>query len=649
MQNNLDPTQPNTLNQPNQNGLQHDAVQQQQQQQQFQQQLQQPVEPGPQFQPGNQFPANNMKKKFPTVKVIIGAAVLGVVAALIFIIPAIFNNLSNSTLASDNVLEPIFKTDSFFLEKDNKYALVDFKNEKRLTEYEFTSVTPFIYGTALVSKDREHGIIKDDGSMLVDFSTDIIVRSGTLYGVNSGPDRWIIDYKGNNLLEGYSLVSTSSTNANRLDSRDININPIVQGEDGVSLMSLDGKTEILKFNDSSRVRVSDNYNYGNYTTIRTNSLTAIINNRDKKLVSSVDLNDGQRLVFRASSDFVNNGGSYSHGLFKDVFVAKLDTAGYGSSGLLGQSVNNIVSGETMNVGDQFVIRGSEVVYSKTGDECNELYTVVFPGSGSEDVVCRKVPRISSSTDKKNTYSVLGSDGSQIAEGIQFYDAKNYIALGSDGESLEFYVDGSKVHTQESPESAVAVSAEEQNTRPFFWSSNADHRYYVVAERYSTIFDKSYSGRLVLYNLDGSVADTHDLSGAASYTATANYDTEREEIFFSSNDLGRYKVQEGKLTLVQPSDDDPITKYDMKYEAGPLYGGYQYVGGVRYDGLYSSHDKEEGVFRVMHNDSLVEISLGEGAMSVTSTFNRGQEPMYFNVRGPGLEQPRAYYLSGKRIE
>lgn len=160
-----------------------------------------------------QAPKTEKPKGKSKVGLIIGliVAVLAVVGIVILII-----NLVGGGIGF--VKNPIYETNAYFIhDKDDKYILFN-KDGERISEEKFDDVDDFYNGMALVKKDGKYGVIKDNGSMSIDFDEyeDGIYSIGAgIYSVSTdigedGVVRQAINGQGKVIAEAESAFLSSA-------------------------------------------------------------------------------------------------------------------------------------------------------------------------------------------------------------------------------------------------------------------------------------------------------------------------------------------------------------------------------------------------------------------------------------------------------
>ena len=124
---------------------------------------------------------------------------------------------------------------SFFIYDNDKYTLWN-ADGKRLSEDEFDNHSDFIAGYAAVKKDNQYGIIKDGGTMAVDFGKygNITARGG-LYLVQDGNTKeyYLLTGSGRELERGDDLAIYAPGSANAF--------AVVETGDKVKVYTYDGK------------------------------------------------------------------------------------------------------------------------------------------------------------------------------------------------------------------------------------------------------------------------------------------------------------------------------------------------------------------------------------------------------------------------
>ena len=133
---------------------------------------------------------------------------------------------------------------AFFIYDDGRYTLWD-ASGKRLSEDEFENQSNFIAGRAMVKKDGQYGIIKDDGQMAVDFGKygNITARGG-LYLAQDGNTKeyYLLTGNGKELERGDEIEIAAPSSSSGF--------AVVDMGDKIKVYTYDGKliteTEVVE-------------------------------------------------------------------------------------------------------------------------------------------------------------------------------------------------------------------------------------------------------------------------------------------------------------------------------------------------------------------------------------------------------------------
>ena len=271
-------------------------------------------------QPMNNFnsqPTNNSKKGF-NPKIIIGLVVIvGIIAALIFLLPKKDGNGSNSYDPKDS------KT--FYLsDKNNKYALFN-DSGKRLTGFDFDSIWEFYNGNTIVRKGDQYGIINSNGKMLVDFGkyTRIERKQGVYIAKDAEYNEFMLDSNGKMLYSldkisysdyyNYILVKDSNDNTYKILNSD--------GKEIFKVSRVEGNTDISTNEEAKHVAV--NYNNKTYV-ISINSGKQIVSfDSDKNYCVNAASEDSKMISMNSCVAWYQSQDETTYKLIKDGKVYDL--------------------------------------------------------------------------------------------------------------------------------------------------------------------------------------------------------------------------------------------------------------------------------------------------------------------------------------
>jgi|GEM_PF-6310714 len=398
-------------------------------------QVNQPPQPPQPIQPMQPFPAQptpqqpqspkglGFMKKLATKRNIIIASIIIVIAIVAaVVIPMITNQLSNGGTESKNSVATLFKTDSFFVpNKDGSlFALFDGKNEKKLTDYIFRSGTTFVNNTAIVSTaNREYGIIKDDGTMLVDFGVHkTISRVGTLYELGSLRDdtHQLINAEGKQVkipgggsswLSSMSgTLATGSSFGTYYQQRD-DLYPIVTVFSGEGSAKTESE-HVLKYNGEELLSADESESLNEVRS--TTGVHTVISGKTKDYIVN---NISQKVI----GEYADIGVMQSYG---DITVFPLEPKGYDK-----------------NATKYIIAKGDKITGEFVATGCSYVLVEKMPSDDSTVIRCK----LSSAGLGSR---LIATDGTTIAEGSIFYNLKTYVAYAD--KKVTFYKDGNKVKT-----------------------------------------------------------------------------------------------------------------------------------------------------------------------------------------------------------
>ena len=152
-------------------------------------------------------PAETPEKKDDKKKSKLALIICAVVAAIAVIVGVVVALLySNQTDPADPRASLSYST-SFFIHDNNKYTLWD-SDGKRVTEEEYDNQSGFLSGYAMVKKDDQYGIIRENGTMSVEFGKygNIVSKSGLYLAQDDNTKEYfLLTGSGNELAKGNDL------------------------------------------------------------------------------------------------------------------------------------------------------------------------------------------------------------------------------------------------------------------------------------------------------------------------------------------------------------------------------------------------------------------------------------------------------------
>ena len=429
------------------------------------------------------------KKSLPLKKIGLfgggGLLLVGLIIGGIFA----WKGITGSDAVGDGKLttaQTLLETDSFFAPNPETklYALFDGKAEKKLTDYKFKYAYNFVNKTSLVVDDQKRvGIIKDDGTMLVEFGDyDKITRAGTLYEVERKSD------KTHDLINhNKKKIKVPAADGQEWQSRnfseevtgamyrvwnhyatDLYPNIIVGDDDDATtyILSFEGK-EIKK--QPGDINYAEDFNSaGFYTTLSRKNETLVIYNKTSKIVAEL-------------------------GEIK---------ATYGDG-----DVALIVSGTMTSKPEKYTILKNGVVTAEIkGDECSTLRLERMPSDNSLVAYCKK--------DGKAGSRLLDLDGTTIAEGSLYYTKDQYVSI-KDG-TVSFHKGGKVVK-------AVAL-CQKSNNLPTTIGDTVNNNHYTAIDAYVIPKPCVKSAEMDIYDSEGNLV-----------TESKNYDITKTD--FTKNRLG----------------------------------------------------------------------------------------------------------------
>lgn len=198
------------------------------------------------------------KKNKKSLKEVILKNKIIIVILVIFILIMLFSILYGiNELKNKNILLKNNYTNSFFLEKNKKYALYNY-NGKRLTKYIFDSYEQSSYKVFYVKKGKKYALIDENGKYVIKYNKcKYLTKIDDLYYCRNDKNLSIYNFKGNKI---YS--SKKTFNINRLG---INSNVYsIETKDKYIIVNTLGKKldEIKKVNNKTKLyEVNEDYDY----------------------------------------------------------------------------------------------------------------------------------------------------------------------------------------------------------------------------------------------------------------------------------------------------------------------------------------------------------------------------------------------------
>ena len=413
---------------------------------------------------------NNKKIIFIFVLIIVVIIVIFIVFSLL----KLKNNFENNS--NDNVIEEDFSgvdsdydedkytsSTSFFFQNDDKtYTLYD-ENGNKLSNENFKYVSGFINGVSTVeTEDKKSGLIKDDGTMLIDYEKNVKVSNiGAFFKV---------DYEDSNDYSTYTKIYDSNGKVIKEGEQIFGRN-LVSDYHRVSMISDLDNHYIYNYNgelvatipaieEYSEIRA--NTNGSSYLLIYYNNKSYIINTNSKLLftldnefyISDVS-EDGSRFLLLPYNEYSGNTNKFHYKLVKNgkiISEFETDEALYFKGNILkGDYQLYDENGNIMNTGiyfdeNNYVLKNEKNKYDlyengilKTTLNCN--YTNFN--------IAKKGFYIMENCDNQIGKTFYNLDGSKLND-IEFksarefddyglaivsYDNENYFLINTKGEKI----------------------------------------------------------------------------------------------------------------------------------------------------------------------------------------------------------------------
>lgn len=368
-------------------------------------------------------------KKLPLKKIFV---IGGIIAGLLALLGAgwlIYSNFADNKGGSgeNNVSAALYETDSFFAPNNDAtgWAIFDSKTEQRITDFIFTYPLEFINNTSIVNDKagREYGIVKDDGTMLVEFGEyKRIERAGTLYTLESksGEAKRLINHKGKDVKipgggarwTSYTPTdSVASSGYDSYDQRSTSLYPVidVRGDENTPgkeyLLNYSGK-EILS-SEKTLSQASDAS--GAYTVVSSADVDYIMDNNSQKVIGTYA--DVSTAIWSLD----------------DVAVFSLEPKGYDKN-----AVKHVIA------------KGGKITGEFVATGCQYIRPERLPSDGSVAIRCGGVPPTADQSSSRNR--LIGYDGTASADAHVFYNKDTYLIMNDKKKEAQLYKDGALIKT-----------------------------------------------------------------------------------------------------------------------------------------------------------------------------------------------------------
>ncbi|MBR3236638.1 hypothetical protein IKF92_03100 [Candidatus Saccharibacteria bacterium] len=502
-------------------------------------------------------------KKPLIISSIIGAAALIIIGVIIAVV------LGNHIDPSDPKASPSYSR-AFFIYDSGKYTLWN-ADGNRLTEDEYESRSDFISGYAYVSKDKQVGIIDENGNMTVDYGKygDISAKGG-LYLAQDGNTKnyQLITGNGTVLEEGEDLTITTDNSTSPF--------AVVNSKEKISVYTSGGKlvTSADVTDDKEIAKLDSSHDFGIFHYDKQN---VVFDARNGETLASFE--DDKRFDFDSVSDdrsliiLENYNDSDKYKLIKDGNVYDLD--------------------ETKNYA---ITANNEVIGY---DSYSELALL------NSDYKVEK--RVSSYLDLKDTnnYAVENGDGKveiwQNGENVKTIDNadiaasgvlfENYYAIKEDDKANFYNLDGS-----------VAFNHDYKDIRSLFDEnhhaivSDEEYKYYLIDAAGNKVgnlearYISSRDGGYELKNEEGNYAVADE---AGTWVTDFKY-----ESLYRRNNAVDYNLWTGR-------------KDDNKYDIIDVDNHKTVLEDVNIQSFYANY------FTVKNEDNKIEYYTLEGKLFYTS--------------------------------
>ena len=152
-------------------------------------------------------PVDKTDEKDNSKKTKLALIICAVVAGIALIIGVIVAALCLNQTDPADPRASLTYSKSFFIYDDDKYTLWD-ADGKRVNEEEYSNQSNFVGGYAMVKKDNQYGIIRENGSLSIDFGKygNITAKSGLFLAQDGNTKEYsLLTGAGNELAKGSEL------------------------------------------------------------------------------------------------------------------------------------------------------------------------------------------------------------------------------------------------------------------------------------------------------------------------------------------------------------------------------------------------------------------------------------------------------------
>ena len=186
--------------------------------------------------------------------------ICAVVAAILAIIGIIIAVICNNNLDPSDPRASLSYSKSFFIFDHGKYTLWN-ADGNRLTEDEYDNHSDFIAGYAYVYKDKQPGIIDENGNVSVEFGKyGSITAKGGLYLAQDGNTKTyqVLTGNGSVIQEGEDLEISTSNSSSPF--------AVIESKEKVNVYTCNGNliTSIDVTNDKESVKLSSSNDFGSF-------------------------------------------------------------------------------------------------------------------------------------------------------------------------------------------------------------------------------------------------------------------------------------------------------------------------------------------------------------------------------------------------
>lgn len=441
-------------------------------------------------------PTTGTTKKRPKKGLIIGL----ILALVIIIVGALVTLFCFKAQDPKDETSKLSYSNSFFIYDNGKNTLWN-KEGKRLTNDDYSYYSNFINGYAMVRKDDQYGIIREDGKMSVDFGKygDISFESGLFLAQNGNTKEYsLLTGSGKEVLKGSDIQTFLNDSSNIALAVQVNDEIMVYNYDG----KLITKTSAVENAKDPQVHSSEDYGLFSY-----NNSNVLFDARDGNILAEFEgsnylfdiVSEDRSIVMLEEHEESNDSkgsmsldGPEGTGKYKLFTGGKLydlnETKFYGVTQL-----NHVIGYDD---GDDLALLDEDYKVTKRVNSYLELKDSNNYAVENED---GKV-EIYRNGEKVKEFG----EGSSVSSGGVLFD--DFYAIDSDGKSMFYNLDGS-----------VAIDHEYKEIYDMFNEfhhaivSDDDDEYYLINTSGGKISDQTfarivfYEGGYELQNKDGKYA------------------------------------------------------------------------------------------------------------------------------------------------